>query len=94
MRVEWTDAARFDVHDIDDRLSARDPRRADALLERLFLRAESLAEFPDLGPVVPEAPESGYRHLMVDGYRLLYKRTVDACYVVGVRMPGEALRLG
>jgi hypothetical protein len=45
------------------------------------LRAASLDEFPDPGSVVPEAPDSGYRHRLVDGYRLLYQR-------IGIREGG------
>ena len=43
-----------------------------------------VAEHPERGRRLPELPESGLRELIVDNYRLVYRRTSKAVEVLTV----------
>ena len=50
-------------------------------------------EHPELGRRMPELPESGLRELIVDNYRLVYRRTPKAVEVLTVFECHRLLRL-
>jgi len=43
-----------------------------------------LAEYPEQGRRLPEIPESALRELIVDNYRIVYRRTPKAVEVLTV----------
>ncbi len=43
-----------------------------------------MAEYPEQGRRLPEIPESGLRELIVDNYRIVYRRTPKAVEVLTV----------
>jgi toxin ParE1/3/4 len=61
-----------------------DPTAAARLVDRLIVRGEALARYPDRGRRLPELPESGLRELIVGNYRLVYRRTSDRVDVLTV----------
>ncbi|MEZ4404890.1 MAG: type II toxin-antitoxin system RelE/ParE family toxin [Polyangiales bacterium] len=60
----WSNLALARLTEIRDGLAEKDPRAAMKVLRLLVDRAEQLADFPHLGRVVPEIPESGLRELV------------------------------
>jgi len=61
------------------------PARAAArLVDKLIDRGDALAEYPEQGRRLPEIPESGLRELIVDNYRIVYRRTPKAVEVLTV----------
>ena len=68
-----------------ERFVARDdPRAAARLVDKLIDRGDALTEHPERGRRLPELSESGLRELIVDNYRLVYRRTPNAVEVLTV----------
>lgn len=80
MKIEWSDRAVADLSEIRDYIAEDSETNAIALLERLFAAISHLEVFPDHGRRVPEAPE--LRELIVDGYRILYRRKSERVEIV------------
>ena len=72
-QVEWTTDAELDLNDIHQYIAADSPRNADAVVRRLRDAAERLGAFPLSGRSVPEAPDRGFREVIVDPYRVVYR---------------------
>jgi toxin ParE1/3/4 len=71
--VVWTERAREDLADIF-RYIAQDNRRAAAQwVGRLIERAESAAEAPLAGRVVPEVQREDIREVFLKSYRVIYR---------------------
>jgi plasmid stabilization system protein ParE len=64
---------------------ARDrPETAIAWLQRILDEGASLAELPDRGRVVPETSRQDVRELIVNPYRLVYRRAADVVTITMV----------
>ncbi len=57
---------------------------ARALRVRITTRVSQLREFPELGRVVPEWPESNLRELIVPPYRIPYQIVNDTVFILNV----------
>jgi plasmid stabilization system protein ParE len=83
-KVIWTDPALADLARIFDYLAGQmqSAERAEALcLELLDAAYSRLGQFPESGAPVEELRDYGARELYKHGYRILYIRDGDACYV-------------
>jgi toxin ParE1/3/4 len=70
-----------DLDDIWYYVAARNVAAADALIDRIRLRCEALAEHPELGPQRPDLSPA-CRQLVVDPYLVLYRISDDAVELV------------
>src|SRR5260370_38025600 len=53
---------------------ARDSRRyAHLTVEKIRAAAQRLADFPEIGHVLPEFPDGPYRQVLMGGYRVIYR---------------------
>ena len=94
MKVNWTEQAWERLLGIE-RVIARDDLRAAArLVDKLIDRGDALAEHPERGRRLPELPESGLRELIVDNYRIVYRRTSKVVEVLTVFEGHRLLRPG
>ena len=84
MKVNWTEQAWERLVEIERFIAREDPRAAARLVDRLIDRGDALAEYPDRGRRLPELPDSGLRELIVDNYRIVYRRTQRAVDVLTV----------
>ena len=79
--VRLTPAADRDIDDILDYAIANGPiAEATALIDELLDKAQSLARFPDRGPVPEELARIGehrYRQLNHRQFRIIYRRIAD-----------------
>lgn len=83
MRVVWSDRAVADLTAIRDYIAQDSEANAASMVERLIVAAERLSIFPDRGRRVPEAPDlPDLRELIVDPYRLMYRRLGERVEVV------------
>lgn len=52
----------------------------------IFAAADRLADFPGVGHCLPEFPDAPYLEIIVrKNFRLIYRITGDACYIITVR---------
>ena len=71
--VIWLDSAQRDVRDIHAFIARDSPRRAEAVVQRLQASVKRLAAFPESGRLVPELRAAGYREIVVESYRVIYR---------------------
>lgn len=67
-----------------DYIAAERPSAAVRWLDDLMQQSRSLAQFPGLGRMVPELQRPEIRELLVDPYRIPYRRDDDQVTVLGV----------
>jgi plasmid stabilization system protein ParE len=84
MKVVWTEQAWGRLLEIERLVARDDASAATRLVDKLIDRGDSLKEHPQRGRRVPELPESGLRELVVDNYRIVYRRTPKAIEVLTV----------
>jgi toxin ParE1/3/4 len=84
MNVKWTEQAWKRLLEIERFVARDNPRAASRLVDRLIDRGDALAEYPEQGRRLPEMPESGLRELIVNNYRIVYRRTPKAVEVLTV----------
>jgi plasmid stabilization system protein ParE len=84
MKVTWTEQAWERLLGIERFVARDDPRAAARLVDKLIDRGDALTKHPERGRRLPELPESGLRELIVDSYRLVYRRTPKAVEVLTV----------
>jgi toxin ParE1/3/4 len=84
MNVKWTEQAWKRLLEIERFVARDNPRAAARLVDKLIDRGDALAEYPEQGRRLPEMPESGLRELIVNNYRVVYRRTPKAVEVLTV----------
>lgn len=83
MKTSWSDRAVADLAEIRDFIAEDSESNAIAVVERLLTAVEYLETFPDQGRRVPEAPElPELRELLVDNYRVVYRRQAERVEIV------------
>src|SRR6266536_1493696 len=78
-------SANSDLHDIVSYIALHNADAAVRLGNALSKRTEILAEFPDLGRVVPEFSRPDLRELVHLSYRIIYRVQVGKPYLEIVR---------
>ena len=77
MKVVWTEQAWERLAEIEAFVARAYPEAA-ARLDKLIARGEALARHPDRGRKLPEISSSGLRELVVNNYRIVYRRSASA----------------
>ena len=72
-RVVFTPTARAHLQEIHCYIAQDSPRAAKSLAQRLRTEAARLADYPEMGRIVPEYATSMLRELIVGSYRLIYR---------------------
>lgn len=72
-QVAFAPSARRDLRDIVRYISMDSPARATDLGQRLVESIRRLADFPELGRIVPEFGDPALREIVVRNYRVIYR---------------------
>lgn len=94
MKVVWTEQAWRRLSEIEAFIARDRPAAAAKLIDRLVDRGEALAKYPERGRKPPELPGSELRELVVDGYRIVYRRTTSRTEILTVFEGHRLLRRG
>ncbi len=84
MRVIWAPLAREQVADAFTYISAERPSAALRWFDEVVDRAGSLSTFPEMGRMMPEPGRPEVREVLVEPYRLIYRRDPDLIVIIGV----------
>jgi toxin ParE1/3/4 len=87
LKVIWTAVAASDLENIAIYLMAESPSRAASIVDRITLRAESLAAFPGRGRIPPELRTIGdetWRELQEPPWRIVYRRLDEVVQIHAV----------
>ena len=90
-RVAFSPSARRDLRDIVRYISLDSPERALAFGRLLVSSTRRLADFPEMGRVVPEFGDPSIREIVVRSYRVVYQVDTAACRIDVVRFWHGAL---
>lgn len=85
--VFWTSSANKDLVEISEYLAEESIDAADAFLSRVDERLTQLAEFPEIGRVVPELKRHNvilFRELVLSPWRFVYREEKDEIFVITV----------
>jgi addiction module RelE/StbE family toxin len=95
--VVWLAQALDDLDAIAEYIVADSTRYAAAVVERFLTAAQDLAQFPRMGPSVPEWNDPSYRQRIIYSYRLIYRLREDRAEILavihGARLLPDDLRL-
>jgi toxin ParE1/3/4 len=84
-QVSLSPLARRDLRDIVRYISADSPERAISFGQLLVSSTKRLADFPEMGRVVPEFGDPSVREIIVRSYRVIYRVDNDDCRIDVVR---------
>jgi len=95
-RVEITATAEADVAEIWEYIAQDHPETATCFIHHLEEQIETLEEFPERCPNIPENSALGtaYRHLLFGNYRSIFKISGDRVIVLRVLHGSRLLDLG
>ena len=80
--LTWTHQALEDLEAICLYIARDAPMMARVVADRVFRASAQLAEFPQLGRVVPEIGRPDIREVLVHNYRIIYRYRVEDSQVV------------
>lgn len=72
-QVRLSRSARSDIQDIVRYISIDDPNQAVRFGRFLIQQIKGLAQFPELGRIVPEFDDESIREIIVRAYRIIYR---------------------
>ena len=84
IEIRWTLAAFEDLKSIRDAIQRDSAVYARAVASRLYEAIDVLAEFPDLGRMVPERQDSSLCELVRTPYRIVYRRRAEAVEILTI----------
>lgn len=84
MKVVWTERAWERLTEIEAFVVRDHPEAAARLVDKLIARGDALGRYPDRGRKLAEIPGSGLRELVVDSYRIVYRRVPNTIEVLTV----------
>ena len=73
VEISWSFQAEIDLQDLILFVCADGSVAGEVFIRALLEKIELLADFPQMGRVLPEHPASGYRELVHRDYRLIYR---------------------
>ncbi len=72
-KIIWSLQARDDLREIVSFIAVGNPAAAASFGLQIITRTDSLANFPQLGRVVPEQHDENIREIILRPYRIIYR---------------------
>ncbi|WP_440997271.1 type II toxin-antitoxin system RelE/ParE family toxin [Arhodomonas sp. SL1] len=90
MKIVWSPLAVERIEEYAERIAWDNPAAATQWVEEIFGKVDSLAEFPEMGRLVPELRRVDIRELIFGQFRIIY-RVGDSIYILTVRHSRQLL---
>ena len=84
MRVLWAGPALRELEESLDYIAREAPEAADRIGHKVHGAVGRLAQFPDLGRMVPEIEDPFLREIIEPPFRVIYERQEDVIRVLAV----------
>jgi toxin ParE1/3/4 len=94
LRIVWSPLAIKRAMEQARHIAEDKPTAAERWLTRLFASVGKLAEFPQVGRIVPELALPEFRELDFGGYRVIYRVEAKRVAILTVRHSRRLLELG
>jgi toxin ParE1/3/4 len=91
VHIIWTNTAANDLIDIKEYISLDSILQAALFVEAIYSKAQVLIKFPEMGKPVPELPNSDYRELLYKRYRIIYRLSEQAVYIISIHHSSRLL---
>jgi len=82
-KIIWSRQARDDLRDIVTYIAENNPLIAESFGFRLMSKVDLLAQFPQIGRIVPEEQDEDIREIILPPYRIVY-RVLEDNHVVAI----------
>ncbi len=84
--VIWTEPALADVRRVYEFIADDSPRYAAITADRIIKSVDRLIDFPESGHEVPEFPDTSYRQVLMNPYRVIhrYEPEMDRVFILAV----------
>jgi toxin ParE1/3/4 len=92
MKVVWSSEALRMLGEIERFIAQDNPQRAEAFIERLLEKGDSISSFSEMGRVVPEFSQPDLREILVGNYRIEYLATPAQIVILTVFEGHRSLR--
>ena len=89
--IIWTATALSDIDSIAAYISLDSAFYAKQLVQKIFLAAEKLERYPEIGKIVRELPSYNYREILLKKYRIIYRVDFNNVYIVSVHHSSRLL---
>ncbi len=93
MKVIWTKESLEKLSVIEEFIGTDSPERAEAFVDYLITKGESISENPKIGRIVPEIANPNIRELIVKKYRIVYKTSEEKVEILTVFEGHRLLRI-
>ncbi len=90
-KIIWTQTALADTNAIAEYISLDSVFYAKQFVERIFLAANKLERYPEIGKIVPELPAHNYREILFRKYRIIYRIDPTDVYIISVHHSSRLL---
>ena len=91
MKIIWSKPALKDLENLYLYISQDSTQYASIFITKIINTAEKLKEFPEIGRIVPERNNKNIREIIFQHYRIIYKTTSRAIYILTVCHGGRDL---
>ncbi|MGD8261974.1 MAG: type II toxin-antitoxin system RelE/ParE family toxin [Desulfobacterales bacterium] len=82
--VKWSVPAKNDLKQIHDYIAKDSKYYARRVIQEIVAKTETLADFPEIGRVVPEISDQNTRELLVYSYRLVYEISARGIEILSI----------
>ena len=84
LELIWSQEALEDIESIASYIQKDSSIYAKSVVSKIFEKVEILADFPEIGRVVPEISQKEIRELFVYSYRLVYRINTKNIIIIAV----------
>ena len=81
VQVKWTKRALRDVREIYDFIAKDSQYYARLQVEKICESVSNLVPLPELGHYLPEFPDSPYKQILCDNYRIIYRFQKEQMFI-------------
>src|SRR5271154_165820 len=85
-KIIWSQQARDDLRDIVTFIAENNPTIAKSFGFRLMAKVDVLAQFPEIGRMVPEEQDETVREIIFPPYRIVYRVLAENLVVAIARV--------
>ena len=83
-QIVWTQGARQDLQEVVEYISRDSKAYARSFALHITEKIGRLNAFPESGPLIPEDSEGSLRHVVVGNYRVLYRASASAVFILAI----------
>ncbi len=89
--IIWTETALSDIDNIAAYIAQDSYFYATQFVRKIFLVVKKLEKYPEIGKAVPELIAYEYREILLNKYRIIYRKDASFVYIISVHHSARLL---